>query len=100
MLQKKIKIGNLTTENNFFLAPLAGFSDFAMREICLEYGAGLTFTEMVSCKGILYDNENTKDLLCTSPREKIKCAQIFGNASVVILEGRFVAVFTGRLLLE
>ncbi|MBR2336438.1 MAG: tRNA-dihydrouridine synthase [Clostridia bacterium] len=79
MLQKKIKIGNLTTENNFFLAPLAGFSDFAMREICLEYGAGLTFTEMVSCKGILYDNENTKDLLCTSPREKIKCAQIFGN---------------------
>lgn len=79
MLQKTIKIGNFTTENNFFLAPLAGFSDFAMREICLKYGAGLTFTEMVSCKGILYDNENTKDLLYLSPNEKIKCAQIFGN---------------------
>ena len=79
MLQKRIKIGKFTTENNFFLAPLAGFSDFAMREICLNFGAGLTFTEMVSCKGILYDNENTKDLLFLSPSEKIKCAQIFGN---------------------
>jgi nifR3 family TIM-barrel protein len=79
MLQKTIKIGKFTTENNFFLAPLAGFSDFAMREICINYGAGLTFTEMVSCKGILYDNENTKDLLYLSPSEKIKCAQIFGN---------------------
>ena len=79
MLQKTIKIGKFTTENNFFLAPLAGFSDFAMREICLDFGAGLTFTEMVSCKGILHDNENTKDLLYVSPKEKIKCAQIFGN---------------------
>lgn len=79
MLQKRIKIGKFETENNFFLAPLAGFSDFAMREICINYGAGLTFTEMVSCKGILYDNENTKDLLYLSPSEKIKCAQIFGN---------------------
>ena len=76
---KRIKIGKLETENNLFLAPLAGFSDFAMREICINFGAGLTFTEMVSCKGLLYENENTKSLLYTSPLEKIKCAQIFGN---------------------
>ena len=79
MLLKEIKIGNFITPNNLFLAPLAGFSDFAMRQICLKYGAGLTFTEMVSCKGLLYDNENTKDLLYTTSDEKIKCAQIFGN---------------------
>ena len=79
MLLKKIKIGNIETPNNLFLAPLAGFSDFAMRSICLGYGAGLTFTEMVSCKGLLYNNENTKDLLFTPDEEKIKCAQIFGN---------------------
>lgn len=79
MLVKKIKIGNIETENNVFLAPLAGFSDFAMRDICISYGAGLTFTEMVSCKGLLYDNENTKDLLYTGENEKIKCVQIFGN---------------------
>ena len=96
MLQKRIKIGNFTTENNFFLAPLAGFSDFAMREICLKYGAGLTFTEMVSCKGILYDNENTKDLLYLSPDEKIKCAQIFGNDPVIMrraIESEYLSHF-------
>ena len=76
MLLKKIKIGKFKTPNNLFLAPLAGFSDFAMRQICIKFGAGLTFTEMVSCKGLLYDNENTKDLLFTTSDEKIKCAQI------------------------
>ena len=84
MLQKEIKIGKHVTPNNLFLAPLAGFSDFAMRQICLEYGAGLTFTEMVSCKGLLYDNENTKDLLYTTIDEKIKCAQIFGNDPLIM----------------
>ena len=84
MLLKEIKIGNLIAPNNLFLAPLAGFSDFAMRQICLNYGAGLTFTEMVSCKGLLYDNENTKDLLYTTSDEKIKCAQIFGNDPLIM----------------
>lgn len=84
MFQKRIKIGEFETPNNLFLAPLAGFSDFAMREICIKYGAGLTFTEMVSCKGLLYDNENTKDLLYVSPDEKIKCAQIFGNDPAIM----------------
>lgn len=79
MKPKSIKIGKFTTENNLFFAPLAGFSDFAMRSICISYGAGLTFTEMVSCKGLLFDNENTKSLLHCSPNEKIKCVQIFGN---------------------
>lgn len=79
MKVKKVKIGNFETENNVFFAPLAGFSDFAMREICKEYGAGLTFTEMVSAKGLVFGDENTKALLRTSPLEKIKCVQIFGN---------------------
>ena len=84
MLLKEIKIGKFTTPNNIFLAPLAGFSDFAMRQICIKYGAGLAFTEMVSCKGLLYDNENTKDLLYTTDDEKIKCAQIFGNDPLIM----------------
>ena len=86
MQLKRIKIGSFETDNNVFLAPLAGFSDFAMRKICHDYGAGLTFTEMVSCKGILYDNENTKILLKKTDGEKISCAQIFGNDPSVMLE--------------
>ena len=68
MKLKSIKIGKFETENNVFLAPLAGFSDYAMRSVCLSYGAGLTFTEMVSCKGLLYDNEIFSTLL---PRKKL-----------------------------
>lgn len=86
MQLKRIKIGSFETVNNVFLAPLAGFSDFAMRKICSDYGAGLTFTEMVSCKGILYDNENTKILLKKTDGEKISCAQIFGNDPDIMLE--------------
>lgn len=86
MQLKRIKIGSFETDNNVFLAPLAGFSDFAMRKICSDYGAGLTFTEMVSGKGILYDNENTKILLKKTDGEKISCAQIFGNDPDIMLE--------------
>ena len=86
MQLKRIKIGSFETDNNVFLAPLAGFSVFAMRKICSDYGAGLTFTEMVSCKGILYDNENTKILLKKTDGEKISCAQIFGNDPDIMLE--------------
>lgn len=47
MKQKSVKIGTATAENNVFMAPLAGYTDFAFRSLCLSYGAGLAFTEMV-----------------------------------------------------
>ena len=56
---KKIKIGGVETPNNVFFAPLAGFSDSAMREVCSLAGAGLCFTEMVSCKGLKYTPEQS-----------------------------------------
>ena len=46
-----------------YLAPLAGITDTAMRQICLEYGDCLTFTEMISVNGLFYNNSRTKDLL-------------------------------------
>ena len=79
MKVKSINVGDYKTDNNVFLAPLAGFSDFAMREICIDYGAGLTFTEMVSAKGLVHGDEKTNELLRVAPNEKIKAAQIFGS---------------------
>ncbi|MBQ9481758.1 MAG: tRNA-dihydrouridine synthase [Clostridia bacterium] len=76
---RPVKIGNVTVPGNVFLAPLAGFTDHAFREICLSLGAALCFTEMVSCKGLMYRNENTAVLLKTSDKETIKAAQIFGS---------------------
>ena len=84
MKVKSIKIGAYSTDNNVFLAPLAGFSDSAMREICLSYGAGLTFTEMVSAKGLIYGDEKTTELLRPAKGEKLKAAQIFGSDPVIM----------------
>ena len=46
-----------------YLAPLAGITDAAMRQICLEMGECLTFTEMVSVNGLFFKNKRTNELL-------------------------------------
>lgn len=79
MLLKRIKIGGAETKNNVFLAPLAGYTDFAFRSLCSSLGAGLTFTEMVSAKGLVYKNKGTKELLYTAGTENVTAVQIFGH---------------------
>ena len=76
----KIKIASLETPNNVILAPLAGYTNAVFREMCSYLGAGLTFTEMVSAKGLYYNSEKTKELLeIPAGFEGIKACQIFGN---------------------
>ena len=79
MKLRRIKIGPIETENNVFLAPLAGYTNYPFRRLCERYGAGLTFTEMVSAKGLKYGSENTKELLYTTPLETPLAAQLFGR---------------------
>lgn len=74
-----MNIGNLEFNNNVFLAPLAGVTDIAFRQICKEQGCGLVYTEMVSAKGLYYGSENTKILLRISEIEKPVALQIFGS---------------------
>lgn len=79
MRLQKIKIGNIQTPNNVFLAPLAGYTNAVFRNTCYHLGAGLTFTEMVSAKGLCYDSKKTEDLLyVTEDYGGIKACQIFG----------------------
>ena len=67
-----------------YLAPLAGITDTAMRQICLEYGDCLTFTEMISVNGLFYNNTRTKDLLHIAKGEETVGVQLFGsNADTV-----------------
>lgn len=62
-----------------FLAPMAGITDAPFRTICIEHGAALTYTEMISAKGLMYNNEKTKKLLSkTHPSEPL-AVQIFGS---------------------
>ncbi len=76
---RPVKIGDITVPNNLFAAPLAGYTDFAFRKLCYRFGAGLCFTEMVSAKGLKYNNETTRTLLYKSPEEKNTAAQLFGS---------------------
>ncbi|MCQ2547143.1 MAG: tRNA dihydrouridine synthase DusB [Clostridia bacterium] len=62
-MKSAFSIGNLELNNPFLLAPLAGFTDKSMRALCAEQGASLTFTEMVSGKGLKYGDRKTRKLL-------------------------------------
>ncbi len=73
-----MKIGNIVLDSGISLAPMAGYGDVAFRRMCLDCGAGLTTTEMVSAKGLCYDNEKTVDLLRVAPNERVRCVQLFG----------------------
>lgn len=68
-----MKIGNVALENNVFLAPMAGVTDLPFRILCKEMGCGLVYSEMVSAKGILYDNKNTTELLEVDAKERPGC---------------------------
>ena len=72
-----IEIAGMVCPNNLFLAPMAGYTNLPFRKMCIALGAGLTFTEMVSAKGLHYGNEETKNLLLTG-EETPRAAQIFG----------------------
>lgn len=79
MRLKPIKIADLTIPCNVFLAPLAGYTNAVFRKMCYDLGAALTFTEMVSAKGLCYDSKKTEDLLyVTEDYGGIKACQIFG----------------------
>ena len=68
------------------LAPMAGVTDMAFRELCREFGADLTYTEMVSAKGLFYDNARTGELLCTSPSERPAGVQLFGSDPKILAD--------------
>lgn len=83
---KKLKIGSVTLENSYILAPMAGVTDLPFRLLCKEQGAGLLCMEMVSAKAILYKNRNTQALLAIDEREHPVSLQLFGSDPDIISE--------------
>ena len=75
----KWKIGNVEIKNQVVLAPMAGISNTAYRQIIKEMGAGLIFAEMVSDKALVYGSKKTFDLLKMSDMERPIAQQIFGS---------------------
>lgn len=81
-----IKIKDVELKSNIILAPMAGFSDYAFRKMCSDYGAGLTVTEMVSSQALHYKNEKTEKLLISLDGESPKAVQIFGHDPEIMAE--------------
>ena len=82
----KLKIGQVCLHGNVILAPMAGVTDLPFRLLCKEQGADLICTEMVSAKGIMYNNRNTEDLLRIDDRERPVSLQLFGADPDIISE--------------
>ena len=74
-----MQIGDIVINSRLALAPMAGVTDLAFRTVCREFGAGLTYTEMVSAKALVYQDSKTRSLLLTGVDEHPSGAQIFGS---------------------
>ncbi|MCH5203064.1 MAG: tRNA dihydrouridine synthase DusB, partial [Oscillospiraceae bacterium] len=74
-----MKIGNIEIQNSAALAPMAGVADCAFRELCSSFGAAYTVTEMVSSKGIHFNNKKTAELMELTDKERPTAIQLFGD---------------------
>ena len=76
----KLMIGNVELENNILLAPMAGVTDLSFRKICKKYGnPGLVCTEMISSKGLFYNDKKTEQFLELNEEKRPIAIQIFGS---------------------
>ncbi|MBR5741456.1 MAG: tRNA-dihydrouridine synthase family protein, partial [Firmicutes bacterium] len=83
-LKNEIRIGGVRLPHPFFMAPLAGFTDAPFRRIAGEYGAALTYTEMISAKGVSYGDRGSAELLAIDPEEGPVAVQLFGHEEYYI----------------
>lgn len=86
------RIADRQIVNPLVLAPMAGVTESPFRLLCKEHGAGLVFTEFISSKGLVRQNDRTLDYLHYDAREKPLGVQIFGAEPEVLAEAAvFVA---------
>ncbi len=74
-----MNIGGLQVSGRALLAPMAGVSDRAFRELCVSFGAALVTGEMVSSKGLCYHDRKTESLLTLGEEERPAGVQLFGD---------------------
>ncbi len=95
-----MNIGGLELDKNVFLAPMAGVTDRAFREISRGYGCGLVYTEMISSKGLFYKDKKTDNLMAIAKNEQPAAVQLFGSDYKVMGEIAKKAEATGAFLID
>lgn len=86
-----MRIGNIEVNHPLVLGPMAGVTDWAFRTVCAEMGAGITVTEMVSSRALVYKDKKSAALLRKN-EGSICGAQIFGNDPDIMAEGARLAM--------
>ena len=86
-----MRIGNIEVNNPIALGPMAGVTDWAFRTVCAELGAGITVTEMVSSRALVYKDKKSAALLRKNAGS-ICGAQIFGNDPDIMAQGAVLAL--------
>ena len=74
-----LTLANKPIKSPIIIAPMAGITNGAFRELCFEFGAGLVYTEMVSDKAIFYNNAKTMDMLKIDDNYHPISLQLFGS---------------------
>ena len=78
------KIGNVVIKNRVCVAPMAGITDLPYRLILKEMGASLLTTELVSAKGIFYNNPGNSTIMATDKKESPIALQLFGSDPIIM----------------
>lgn len=81
-----MKIGNLKIEGRAALAPMAGVTDTAFRELCARFGTAYTVTEMISSKALQFQDKKTASLMALGEAERPAAIQLFGDEPAVMAE--------------
>lgn len=87
-----MKIGNVEIEKTAALAPMAGVADKTFRQLCKDFGAAYTVSEMVSAKGVSMGDKKSEELMFIAEEEHPSAVQIFGNDPEVMAEATVYAV--------
>ena len=86
-----MNIGSIEVNTPIALGPMAGVTDWAFRTVCAELGAGITVTEMVSSRALVYKDKKSAALLRKN-EGSICGAQIFGNDPEIMAQGAELAL--------
>ena len=85
-MNREWQIGDVTIPNRVVVAPMAGVTNAAFRVICKDFGAGLVVCEMISDRGIMYQNHKTLEMMFVDPKEHPMSIQIFGGSKATLVQ--------------
>ena len=95
------KIGNVKIENQVVMAPMAGITNIAFRKLIKEFGVGLTVSEMISDKAIIYRNQKTLDMLEIDEGEHPISLQLFGGeAASMAKAAKYIEEYTSADIID